>query len=200
MKTLILALMALVLSAPAFAGETEFHCENRMYRDARFSLNQGEVTVQDSYLKGATEVGEILARQLNLKGELMVNTLSLAVHRDGGVKCDSALAFLVDCQGSNARAYLSVDGWIIADGISGSVGLTVPVQVKDFNLKSHLSNIGGPVSIGGDKPVSIRLSQVNLDATAKVIVDGKEVELAWETFFYAREPKGKGSASSCTKF
>lgn len=197
MKNLILAFITLTLSAPAFAGETEFTCENRMYRDARFSFNRGELTVQDSYLRGTPEVGKILERKLNLKGKLTVNTISLTVRREEGLKCDSALSFLVDCQGSAARAYLSVSGWIHADGVTGTIGLSVPVELKDLRLKSTLAN-HGPISIGGDKPVSIPLNQVDLNASAKVILDGQEVELEWSTFFYSRE--GKSSGSSCRKY
>lgn len=199
MKTLLLSLVSLALSTSAFAstGDNGFSCESHWYRDAKLAVNAYELTVQDSYMSGIPQMAKIIEEKIKLEdGKYSVRTIALTVSREQGVNC-SASGLLVNCQGSAPKAYLSVSGWVYANGMSGELNLTVPVEVKDFQLKTSLGT-NGPISIGGDKPTEIRFNYLNLDASAKVVVQGQEVDLAWETFFNPRNDQKSGSF--CQKF
>lgn len=192
MKTLILALMIPFLSTPAFAGENGFTCESRWYRDAELSVSSGTVTVKDSYIHGFPEVAKIVEEKMKLEDdEYTVNTIALTVDRAQGVSCD-AEGLLVSCHGSAAKAWLVVRGWIHSKDISGELNLTLPVELKDFRLKTSLGS-DGPIGISGDKPTTIRLNHLNLAASAKVMLHGQEVDLAWEPFFNPRNDQTSGS-------
>jgi hypothetical protein len=195
MKTLILALTTLAISTSAFAQGDGFTCVSHWYRDAELSVNAGAITVKDSYLRGTQEVAKIIEEKMKLEdGKYSLHTIALKVNRETGVKCDTT-GLLVNCQGSAANAWLAVSGWIYSNGMSGELNLTVPVELKDLRLRTSLGS-NGPISIGGDKPTRIELRYLNLDARAKVVLHGQEVDLAWETFFNPRNDKNSGSFCS----
>lgn len=197
MKTLILALTTLSLSVPAFAAGNGFTCESHWYRDAKLTVDANTVTVQDSYMSGIPAVAKIIEEKMNLEdGNYSLNTIALQVARGNGVDC-ATTDLLATCEGRADKAYLLVHGWIISNGMSGELNLTVPVVLKDFQLRSSLGS-GGPISISGDKPTKVSFNYLNLDASAKVVIHGQEVDLAWETFFSPRNNEKSGSF--CRKY
>src|SRR6218665_2914867 len=194
MKTLILALLTLSFSAPVRAAENGFTCFSRWYRDAELTVNSGVISVQDSYVGGSQEIGKIVAAKLKLgEGDFVVNTIALHVNRDQSLSC-SGTGLLVDCEGRADRAHVVVKGWITAGEMRGELNLALPVELKSLNLRTHLRS-AGPHKIGSDV-TKIELGYLNLDATAKVAVNGQEVDLAWETFFNSRDDKTGSSACS----
>lgn len=197
MKTLTLALTTLILSAPAFAAENGFTCESRWYREAELSVNSGAVSVKDSYMTGLTEVAKIMEKKLKLEdGKFMVNTIGLTVTPNDGISCQTT-GLLVSCEGRAPKAWLEVSGWIHADGLYGHVVLTLPVEVKDFSLRTSLGS-PGPIKLAGDKPVSVQLNRLSLDARAAVVLEGQDVNLAWQPFFNSRNEGTSGSF--CRKY
>lgn len=169
MKT-IFALALTTLSFNLFA--TSFECTNHMYRDARLSVNGDSVRIQDSHVRHTEELAHAVQESLGLRNTPTLQDVALEVKlKDAG--CTVGHRFEVACDAQNVRGFLSVKAWVRGPDSSGIVNLNFPVTITRFRLHAHREN---------DFPEAIRL-MTTADAALKV--GGKDLDLEWNTFFYA---------------
>lgn len=189
MKKIIMhTLLGLALSSTALAqaAESQFICENRMFREAVFAVDSNTITVTDSIVRSSHDVGAIVQKQIGLHGDLHIQRTSLVIARHLG-DCDVTAGFLVNCAKTPEQVTVQIDGYLRQDN-NNVVGikLSVPAVVKDLKLKTVLRS-HGPHHLDGNKTITIGMDQLDVDAEVQAEIDNQLVTLKWDVFFYTRE-------------
>lgn len=165
-------LLSLLILSSAINAQAAIDCTNNMYREARIQAqNRGSavrIRLQDSHLGWELEqaiVGEKhfsrwIAVELNLPG----------CHLTGK---------LMNCSVGKAHARISIKVFRSGEG-PDTVIRTLPVT--DLRINLSLASDGEPVKLG-DKPVTIRLSTLNVTADMNVHYQGKTYPLKYNVFF-----------------
>ena len=197
MKNLILLALVFAGTIAQAAESKDFQCVNNMYREARFEIVGDRLLIQDTAIRQADGLREALKDLIGLKGELSLNKVALEVSEASKICSSSALKLLVDCNGAAEWADLHIEGMVFTKK-SGTVhiSLSLPVKTAQLKLNSHITS-NGPVSLDGST-TTVELNELQLNATAEVLINEKPVSLAWDTFFYTQD-KAQNSSSFCKK-
>jgi len=174
----------------------DFECVNNMYREASFSLAGDLLRIKDSPLRGGEGLIEAVQEALGTNLDLLVHDVSLDISEAHKI-CSSSLTYLVDCNGQAKDAILHVEASVLGGkNFGGQLSLDFEVQVKNFSLKSKLASQGGPISIGND-PTTVSLDQLEVESTANLALNGRNIQLSWSPFFYTARDSG---GSYCKRY
>lgn len=197
MKNFLLLTWILTSSIVQAAQNNDFQCVNNMYREARFDLIADRLLVQDTTVREISGLREALKSLIGLKGDLVVNLVSLEIIEASKACSSSTLKLLVNCAGPAGDANLHIEAMVYTKQKPNvRLSLDLPVDVKELTLNSQLQS-DGPVSLDGSS-TTVELQRLQLNAHAEILIGQKELSLEWDTFFYTQDKK-QNSASFCKK-
>ncbi|AGH95947.1 hypothetical protein [Pseudobdellovibrio exovorus] len=166
--------------------ETHFVCENRMFREALFEVNEHTLILRDSMVRSSQNFVDIIQKKLGLQGDFSVRKTSLIVAKHNG-ECQVHSGFLVTCTNTPSTATLQLEGYLHQTG-KDWVGLTlsVPIEVKDLKLRTVLRS-HGPHQLDSSKTITISMDQLDVEAEVQTEIDNQLITLKWDTFFYTQK-------------
>jgi hypothetical protein len=188
MKNIILAaITVLSVSQVAQAQQARrdvFSCYNHIYRESSLKSDDFTISIKDSSAGGA-DLPAALDKLFGFApGLLHIQSLELQLNKNN--ICTYSTDYQVECSSSSVKdGSLTINAWVTsaAKKIYGDISLSLLVPVQSFKLSSKLR---------GSASKSYPENEIDVKASATVTVDGKDIDLTWETFFSTiADPSGQ---------